>query len=87
MKVTGHVVSRMSAELARINVYADDNTVRRMLEAALADEPPSEGVTELVRRLTHAQQKLERVRQWRNSDDGKYALPRITELDAILEEP
>lgn len=52
--------------------------LRRALNAAVAEAPePSEGVADLVRRLTRAQMKLQRIRELRLAD---------TELRRILEE-
>ncbi len=78
MKVSNEMVRRLSERLEAVCVHANDQAVRGMLESVLAEEPQSEGVAELVRRLTHAQMKLERIRELRISD------PR---LKAILEEP
>ncbi len=78
MKVSNEMVRRLSERLAAICVHANDQAVRGMLEAVVAEEPQSEGVAELVRRLTHAQMKLVRIRELHISD------PR---LKAILEEP
>ncbi len=78
MKVSNEMVRRLSERLEAVCVHANDQAVRGMLESVLAEEPQSEGVAELVRRLTHAQMKLERIRELRIAHAG---------LKVILEEP
>lgn len=71
---------------AALLVLADEERVplteRRVLEDRIkAAERDRESI---LRRYGELHAKLAKIRAWRDSDDGDFAMPQVTQLDAIL---